>query len=720
MNFCQIVISMTIQKLAHGMRNLMLLKSNSSSLHLYGLTLSNVTIKVIILCLSLNSICHAKTVNYDLTIDFKKTHFKGIETQGMSVNGTIPAPTLYFQEGDTAHIQIRNNMDVNTSVHWHGILLPNHQDGVPYVNHPPIAPGETHLFQFKIRQAGTYWYHSHTGLQEQSGVYGAIVILPKQKSQVQFDIEETVVLSDWINENPDQVLRTLKSGNDFYSIKKGSQQNLLSAIQKGGVRQSIKQSLHRMPAMDIADVAYDLFLANGKPETIIPAKAGNIVKLRLVNAAASTYFSLHFAKADMQIIAADGIDVRPLTINNFLMAVAETYTLLIKVPEHGLFELRATAQDGSGYSSIWIGSGKRIAAADVEKPNPYQTHMAKPVGTKNSTHHGMHHGMQQAMKNQRPNKQAANTPYEKLKALTITTLPVDNKMREIQLDLTGDMERYIWSINNEILAEDNTIKIRKGENIRFVLNNKTMMHHPMHLHGHFFRVINGQGEYSPLKHTVDVPPMGKKIIEFEANESQDWFFHCHNLYHAKSGMARIVSYQEDKIDQELADIRHKLFSDEGFFYASGSLLSQMSDGMAVYSNSKYSLQTEWQIGWQNVTPVEYEINLTVERYFNRFFSAFTGGRFENGIERGIFGFRYVLPLNFESEWRVDTSGELRITLGNSLQLTSNINLFADFEYDTESKQEWGAGINYLLTKNFGLVAQYHSDFGMGAGFKLVY
>lgn len=671
----------------------------------------------------------ARTVEYDLTIDYKTVRFNAINTQAMTVNGTLPAPTLYFQEGDTAHILVTNNMDVATSIHWHGILLPNHQDGVPYVNHPPIQAGDSHLFTFTIKQSGTYWYHSHTGLQEQRGVYGAIVISPKQAQTVPapFDQEATVVLSDWINENPDEVLRTLKSGSDYYSIKKGSQQNLLSAIQQDGLAYAFKQALQRMPAMDISDIAYDKFLANGRPETIISAKPGEILKLRLVNASTATYYTLQFANNAMEIIAADGMDVEPLAINHFLMAIAETYTLRIKVPAQGLFELRATAQDGSGYSSIWIGSGSRVAAPDREKPNPYQMSMPMPMPKAthkgNMAHHnaGMHHKMaHHKMKPDMHGNKTSTTPYQQLVAITPTTLPIANTHREIQLNLTGDMERYIWSINNEILSADNVIKIKRGENIRFVLNNKTMMHHPMHLHGHFFRVINGQGDYSPLKHTIDVPPMGQQIIEFEANKSQDWFFHCHLLYHSKSGMARVISYAEDSIDQELASIRHKLYSDEGFFYATGSFLSQMTEGSAVYSNSKNTLQTEWQVGWQNVPSTEYEFNVTYERYVNRLLSGILGVRLENNIERGIFGFRYLLPLNIESEWRVDTAGELRVSLGNSIQLTTNINLFADFEYDTESQEEWSVGLNYLFTKNAGIVTQYHSDFGMGAGIKITY
>jgi len=660
--------------------------------------------------------CFAKTIEYDLSFDYKAVTFKGKTTQGMAVNDSIPAPTLYFTEGDTALIHVTNKMDVDTSVHWHGILLPNHEDGVPYVNHPPIKPNESHLFRFKLKQAGTYWYHSHTGLQEQRGVYGAIVIQPANKLPIKFNKEATIVLSDWINENPDNVLHTLKRGNDYYSIKKNSKQNLLSAIQNNGVVSLFKQQLARMPAMDISDIAYDTFLANGKPETFISAKAGETVKLRLVNASTATYYSLQFAQGDIQIISADGMDVVPLNINDFLMAIAETYTLLVKVPENGMFELRATAQDGSGYSSIWIGEGQRVFAPDKEKPNLYQMRMSMPTMKMKMSHHSGHHHVMSSPLNRKTSK----VPYNKLKSLTKTVLPKQNSIREIELNLTGDMERYVWSINNEILSESNVIKIKRGENIRFILVNKTMMHHPMHLHGHFFRVINGQGAYSPLKHTVDVPPMGKQLIEFEANESQDWFFHCHILYHAKSGMARIISYEDDPIDLEIESIRHNLYKSESLIYASGSFLSQMTDGLAVVRKNKNSLNINWQVGWQNVTPTDYEINVTYERYFNRFFTTFAGIELKNEFEEGIFGVRYLLPLNFESEWRINTKGQFRTSLENSFQLTNNLNAFADFEYDTGTKIEWGAGLNYSVVKNLGLITQYHSDFGLGAGIRLAF
>jgi predicted DNA-binding protein len=293
-------------------------------------------------------------------------------------------------------------------------------------------------------------------------------------------------------------------------------------------------------------------------------------------------------------------------------------------------------------------------------------------------------------------------------------------MREVVLTLTGDMERYIWSMNDEILSASNMIKIRHGENVRFVIINKTMMHHPMHLHGHFFRVINGQGDYSPLKHTVDVPPLGTQIIEFEANEYNDWFFHCHILYHAKSGMARVVSYEDKELDVDLKKIRHKLYKDSWYPTFKGTAQSHMTDGVAVLSNSKNIISTTWQVGWQEVEGSEYDMEFAYDRYFNRYFNLFTGVNFTNDFERGIFGMRYLLPFNIESALRVDSEGEFRIELAQGLQLTTRFGIFGGIQYDTKSKEEWLLGGKYTLSKNTALTAQYHSDFGAGAGMEFRY
>ncbi len=661
--------------------------------------------------LSVNT-AFAKTVKYDLNIDYQRLEFQDKQTLAMTVNGGIPAPTLYFNKGDIAQINVTNNMDVDTSVHWHGILLPNYQDGVPYINHPPIKPKNTHLFQFELKHAGTYWYHSHTGLQEQRGVYGAIVITETQESDKTVDVEKVVVLSDWTYQDPNEIFRSLKSGSEYFAIQKGSNQNLWDAFKNKGLTHYFKQSWQRMAGMDISDIAYDLFLANGQPEIKIPAKVGDKVKLRFVNAGTASYFNLQFSGGNMQLIAADGMDVQAIEVKSFLMAIAETYDVIVTVPKEGLFELKATAQDGTGHTSIWIGNGtEKIYAPILPKPNPYQ--MAMPI-SKTAGHHE-HHAMHKMAKNQN-----ITTPYARLKATHSTKLLKNQPVREIKLNLTGDMKRYVWSLNNEILAPENTIKIKRGEKVRFILKNKTMMHHPMHLHGHFFRVLNGQGDYAPLKHTIDVPPMGERVIEFDANEHYDWFFHCHILYHAKSGMARIVSYEEPEINKEISPIRHNAYQDNGFLYAEGVFLSQMTEGNAFFSTSKNSLHGYWKVGWQNVPEVEYDIELNYQRYINRYLNLFAGVNFINEEVRGIFGFNYLLPFNIENQWRTDTDAQLRVKLGKTIQLTNRLGIFAEFEYDTETKEEWQAGLRYRWLKNLAVVTQYHSDFGVGAGVQFIY
>ena len=353
--------------------------------------------------------------------------------------------------------------------------------------------------------------------------------------------DDLIVLSDWTNENPDEILRTLKSGSDYYSLKKGTMQNLLGAAKEGALMDVFKRSQMRMPPMDVSDIAYDAFLANGKVEMTLPAKPGEKIRLRFINSATATYFYLQFAGGPVQIISSDGKDVQPVKVDRFLMAIAETYDLIVTVPENGSYEFRATAQDGSGHTSIFIGSGKRILAPNVPKPDLYKMKMSmghsgmkmKSMGSKKKIsmdHSKMKMPMGSSM-DKMPGMVSMNagnerplSPYKKLRSVGKSTLSKKNPTREVVLTLTGDMERYIWSMNGGTLSADNMIRIRHGENVRFVIINKTMMHHPMHLHGHFFRVINGQGDYSPLKHTVDVPPLGTQIIEFEANEYNDIFF----------------------------------------------------------------------------------------------------------------------------------------------------------------------------------------------------
>lgn len=768
----------------------------------------------------------AATIEYDLAITRQEVNITGMPAWGMTINGGIPAPTLRFREGDLARIRVRNLMDVETSIHWHGLLVPPDMDGVPYLSFPPIGPGATFTYEFPIRQSGTYWYHSHTSLQDQSGLYGAIVIAPRRETPAPAR-DHVILLSDWTDEDPHTVNRTLKRGSEWYALEKGSAQSIFGAARLGMLGDYFKRELQRMPAMDIADVAYDRFLANGKPESTLPAEPHETVRLRIIDGSATTYFHLEFAGGPMTIVAADGQDVEPVEANRLLIAAAETYDVLVRLPDTGAYEFRATAHDGSGSASVWIGAGQRHPAPNVPRPNLYhamghvglkqifsltpagamgmpdhevdagkfdqpgmagmgaahdmgsmnhgtdpskpdaggmdhtsgagathtghgaQTHQAQPAarGHEDARHGG--HAMPVPTQTLQGGKKygadfgflAADvsasrdlamdgmdpdrpwSPYAQLRATKSTAPPSDKPVRQIRLTLDGDMERYVWFLNNKPLSESEAIRIRKGETVRFIMINRTMMHHPMHLHGHFFRVINGQGEFAPLKHTVDAAPMSTTVIEFDANEFGDWFFHCHLLYHMKAGMARVIHYEGYTPGPEIAAIHPTLYKDPWYAWGRASLLSNMSEGSLKMANTRHIFSADWEIGWKRTTKTESEGILTYDHYLNRFLSVFAGiDLMAEGDDvdktRGVLGFRYLLPLNVESRVWFDTDGGARITLGKSFKLTPRLALFGEVQYDTHEHWEGKAGLSYMVYKDLSLVGQWHSDFGAGAGLQI--
>jgi len=314
-------------------------------------------------------------------------------------------------------------------------------------------------------------------------------------------------------------------------------------------------------------------------------------------------------------------------------------------------------------------------------------------------------------------------PYAKLRAIKPTAFSKDKPVREIRLTLDGDMERYVWFLNNKPLSESDSIRIREGEVARFIMINRTMMHHPMHLHGHFFRVINGQGDYAPLKHTVDVAPMSTTVIEFDANEFGDWFFHCHLLYHMKSGMARVVHYEGFTLDPQLAAVRPDLYKDSWYFWGQADALSNMTEGFLMLSNTRNILTAEWEVGWQEVDDTEWEGIFTYDRYINRFFTILAGANLlgegdEHDDTRGVLGFRYLLPLNLESRAWIDTDGGARFNLGKSFELTPRLALSGEAQYDTHDNWEGSAGLSYMVHKYFSLVGQWHSEYGFGGGLQI--
>lgn len=656
------------------------------------------------------TICSATTaalVEYDLTIAEQTLSPAGKTVRALTINGGLPGPTLRFREGDTARIRVHNHLKhEDTSTHWHGLLLPNAQDGVPHVTTPPILPGQTHTFEFKLRHAGTYWYHSHTHLQEQLGVYGSIVVEPRGGEPVPADREHVVVLSDWTNENPDEVQRTLARGSDYYGLKKGNAQSIFGAWKQGALRDYFDREWTKMPPMDVSDVAYDAFLINGQRTSHLKAKPGERVRLRVINAGAATYFYLKWAAGPVTIVAADGPPVEPVKVDRLFMAIAETYDLIVTVPPSGAWEFRATAQDGSGHASLFIGDGPEHAADDPPKPNVYT----------------MDEMLDAALAEQEDDPRAAvnlprpGTPYRLLRATENTAPSASLPVREVTMRLTGDMSRYVWSFDGKTVTEDAIVPVKRGELFRLELVNDTMMHHPIHLHGHFFRVINGQGARSPLKHTVDIPPMGRRTIEFETNEPGDWMFHCHILYHMMSGMARIFSYQESGVEHmpHLGEHSHDMWH----FWGAASLQSHMSDGMLTLMNARNDLLLNWEIGWGNVDDTQYEVDAVYQRYFNADLQAFLGARLTNDEDaenRAILGFNYRMPLLVWASVSLDSEGDARITMAKRLQLTSRLSVFGRVEYDTNTEWEWTAGAEYTLSKPLSLILQHHSDYGLGAG-----
>lgn len=666
----------------------------------------------------------------ELTISTSTVDFSGNPVEALTVNGSIPGPTLHFREGELARIHVHNELDVPSSVHWHGLLLPAEMDGVPYVSFQGIAPHSTFIYEFPLKQAGTYWYHSHSGLQEQRGVYGAIVIHPRDGAPTPpTDADHVLVLSDWTNANPDRVLGLLKSGNDYYSIRRGTNQHVWGAIQRGRLTDFLRREWQSMPDNEISDVAYDRFLINGRPESRIPANPGDRIRLRLINAGASTYFYVQFAGGPMTVVAADGLDVEPFVTDRLLISVAETYDVVVRVPQNGTFEFRATAMDGSGSTSAFIDAGdQRFAAPDVPKPDYYQNttnagflramwRTAWAVRGRTTVGGKPEHArMHMEMAPPAPGRPA--TPYAELVSPEPTVIAGTRPVREVVLHLTGDMERYVWSMNGKTLSEQHEIPIKKGEVVRFVMINRTMMHHPMHLHGHFFRVLNGRGERSPLKHTVDVAPMATTVIEFKANAEKDWFFHCHLLYHLVGGMARVVHYEGTEVNAATAAVRPELYDDPWYAFGEVSVLSQMSYGSAQISNTRNLVSVEWEGNWEG----EYDVFGGYARYINRYLSLFGGvnaydeGAGEDDV-RGVFGLSLLLPLNIRSSVWGGTDGSFRWTAGKELQLTRRLSAFAKGEYDTETNWEWVAGGEFVVNEYLSVVGQYHSDYGVGAGLR---
>lgn len=970
-------------------------------------------------------------VEYHLYVKDTIVNFTGKNRKALAINGQIPAPTLRFTEGDSAVIYVHNLLNEEVSIHWHGVLLPNPEDGVPVLNTPPIHAKQTHTFRFRIIQNGTLWYHSHSGFQEQEGLYGPLVFYPAVQEKESGKMEEVLQLSDWRDERGSSIMRSLKRRNEWYAIKKKAVQSWGEAIVKGHFGDKVQMEWTRMPGADVSDVYYQKHLMHGQPvRTFEKYKKGDSVLLRVINGSAATYYWLQYSGGKMKVIGTDGNDVMPVEVDKLLIATAETYDIMIKIPDNGQYEFRATAQDITGYTSAFFGTGPQVQAKDIppldymvlmnemnrmtwmmkgmgmkmkmglymkmnmenmnmggmqmggmqgdmpgmnqgnmpnmmdtagnnmpmdhnkmdssmnmnmdsmqhgnmdmsdtakknnnmqnmdhsnmpgmqktttpkkttttpaKKPAPKKTTAPgkkpaakkpapkKPAPKKKDPMQGMDHGKmkmgylpekptrfnpglatslygvstpafntvlvnvqtqdtvpnknkamaghdmgnmkmdtlpkkQNAPANQQMNKQnnmgnmkmdtvpkKQNAPanqqmnkqnnmgnmqhgnmnmggmkgnnnmggmqmnnmqpqdtsrsymlqtmmpktpmtgfdfppgngndvvlsYNMLRSDTATVLPKNRPWREIEITLSGNMQQYVWSVNGKTLSEqDMKFMIRKGENVRVVFTNATMMEHPMHLHGHFFRVINNQGANAPMKHTFNINAMATQVIEFAATEEKDWFLHCHTIYHMVGGMATIFSYEGtvSEVQKAYPGELRKFKREHGsllFPWANASFHNQGTFGTLVLSGRKFRLDQDWRSDYKKNYDLETRFQYFLDK--RQFFSVFAGAQFERNNKRNgkiineientkvaTAGFIYTFPFFINAEARFDHRGRFRFQLRREdIPITTRTRM--DVYWNTD--KEFGLATRYIIAKYLALSANYDFQYGFGVGLAIVY
>ena len=751
------------------------------------LTNKYLKIPLALICLA-SSIKAQKVVRYDLYVRDTIVNYAGKEKRAIAVNGQIPMPTLTFTEGDTAEIYVHNELNEKTALHWHGLFLPNKEDGVPYLTQMPIEPHSTYLYRFPIIQSGTHWYHSHYELQEQIGMYGSF-IMNKKSSDPTFrkgidDLPSVpIVLSEWTNYKPEHVHRMLHNATDWFALRKGATQSYGEAISQGYLGVKLKNEWKRMNAMDVSDVYYDRFLANGQTESQLSQfKAGDKVRLRISNGGASSYFWLQYSGGKITVVANDGNDVEPVAVDRLIVAVSETYDILVDIPaDSTAYEFLAVPEDRTKSTSIWIGNGVKKLANPMPRLKYFEgmkmmNDMMKMNGDLDDM--GMNMSLNRMDMNvvmypeitgekKRKKKvemdvmgsgHATNSGdqynsnalsdivtlnYSMLKSTTRTKLP-DAPVKTLFFTLSGNMNRYVWSLDNKVVSEADKILIKKGENVRIVIYNNSMMRHPMHLHGHDFRLLNGYGDYAPLKNIVDIMPMETDTLEFNANVYGDWFFHCHILYHMMAGMGRVFTYENQPENPEIKNPKYaqrKLFADDRRFHfmAENDFATNGNDGMLMYSNTRWQFSSEWRLGYMDIHG--YEVENHFGRYIGRmqWFMPFIGYdyryRNQNGEinfhETNIFGqsntkdtrmalsvgFEYTLPMLVKLETEYFTNGTFLVQLKREdIPITKRIRAHLMINTD----KEYMVGLQYVLNKNMGLRAHYDSDMGFGAGLVLNY
>lgn len=556
----------------------------------------------------------------DLEIRAERLAIAGGTGNGMTINGTIPGPLIELYEGHEALLRVTNHLPEDSSIHWHGILLPFQVDGVPGVSFPGIAPGDTFEASFPVRQSGTYWYHSHSGLQEQSGVFGPLVVHPAKPDPFRYDRDYVVILSDWTFEDPYRVLAKLKKVSDYYNFQRRTVADFVRDVSGTGLVDTVRDRLSwgamRMNPTDILDVtgyAYTYLLNGAHPDgnwTGLFAP-GERIRLRFINGSAMTYFNVRIPDLPMTLVAADGPLVEPFEIEEFQIGVAETYDVVIE-PQDRAYTIFAESMDRSGYARGTLAPREGMTAevpALRERPLRTMVDMGMDMGMAMGTQmekdetaaplvagHGGHEDAAPTHPGHRPgmrmppseadesrhgamgaagpvvarhapgghgpgNASVADVQRNRLGEPGAGLAEVDHRVlvyqdlrslqpradatkapdREIELHLTGNMERFMWSFDGLKFSEvDGPIELQYGERVRLILVNDTMMEHPIHLHGMFMELDNGHGERMPLKHTISVKGGERLSVLVDAIEPGPWAFHCHLLYHMELGMFRVV------------------------------------------------------------------------------------------------------------------------------------------------------------------------------------
>ena len=533
-----------------------------------------------------------------LTVSESGFDLNGRTGHAITINGNIPAPLIRLREGQNIRLVVENLLDEDTSIHWHGLLVPFQMDGVPGISFPGIPARSTFVYEFPVRQSGTYWYHSHSGLQEQVGHYGPMIIDPAGADPVAYDREHVILLSDWSFLHPHQIFSWLKQEGGFFNRQKETLFGRRSESLSREDRQMFARM--RMDPSDIADVteaAYTLLVNGHSPEENWTGlfTAGERVRLRIINAAAQTTFNVRIPGLPMRLVATDGVDMRPVEIDEFQIGNAETYDFIVE-PQDRAYTIVAESIDRSAMARATLAPSMGMTAPVPplrERPTLNMRDMGMGGMDHGATGHGgtdhgagtggaggaagMDHGDMDMRDESKvdfpvgvgvdmiapnpvdrvgdPGIGLENVGHRVLNYRQLQSLVANRDTRvptrRIDVHLTGNMERFMWSMDGEQLSENpEPYRFARNERVRLRLINDTMMTHPMHLHGHFFEIVNGHGAHQPMKHTVRVLPGGFVDLDLTADAPGDWAFHCHLLYHMHAGMMRVVTVRP--LDRDVA------------------------------------------------------------------------------------------------------------------------------------------------------------------------